>query len=59
MDFNPSVMPMFMWQWQAEIYAWRARRNGFDAEVVYEGSNWIELGGQWSVKLSERTNKEK
>jgi hypothetical protein len=51
-DFNPYVIKMFMWKWSAEIYAWRARRVGYKTEVIYEGSNWLELGGCWGVKLN-------
>ena len=52
--FNPAVIEMFMWKWSAEIYAWRARRAGFNAEVKYEGTNWLELGGRWGVVLSKK-----
>jgi hypothetical protein len=43
-QFNPGVIEMFMWKWTAEFYAWRARLAGYTTRVIYEGSNWIELG---------------
>ena len=56
-SYNINVNEMFMWKWQAEFYAWRARRAGYVATVVYEGSNWIELGGCWSVRLENKETK--
>jgi len=52
-DFNPNVIPMFMWRWSAELYAWRARRAGYAATVKYEGSNWLQNGGRWGVSLKK------
>ena len=54
MKFDPSVCKMFMWKWTAEIYAHLARENGYDAEVIFEGNNWIELGGRWSVNIKDK-----
>lgn len=55
--YNPYVMQMFMWKWQAELYAWKARRRGFETEIIREGNNWLLLGGRWSVRLDGNKRK--
>ena len=54
MSFDPGVVEMFMFKWAARLYAWRARRAGYKAEVVDEGTNWLLNGGRWGVKLGDK-----
>jgi len=51
--FDPMVSKTFMTKMGANFYAWRARRAGFDATVFYCG-NWVENGGNYSVKLIKK-----
>jgi hypothetical protein len=57
--FNTGVIEMFMWKWTAQFYAWRARRAGYTATVVYQGENWLLLGGRWGVSLDKSTGASK
>jgi len=59
MKINPNEINMFMWKWQAKLYAMRVRRRGYKATVVYEGENWLMLGGRWGVRIDEIKGKTK
>lgn len=54
-DFNPNVAEMFMYKWQADFYAWRAKKKGFIPIIEGPYDNWIELGGKWEVTLTDPT----
>ena len=56
-DFNPNVIEMFMFKWQADFYAWKARQKGFTTTINGPYDNWLELGGRWSVTLVDETKK--
>jgi hypothetical protein len=53
MTFNPNAVEGFMFKVSAMLYAYRARKAGYDTDV-YRTENWILNGGPWFVELKER-----
>ena len=52
-DFNPAVVKVFVTQFFADIYAGKARKAGYLADVKMLGAgSLIECGGNWSVTLA-------
>jgi hypothetical protein len=54
MKYNTSVINMFIWKWQANRYAKKARKAGYLATVEKCGNNWYMLGGRWSVNIEDK-----
>lgn len=51
-EFNPNVIEMFMFKYEAYIYSYLAKTHGYIPTISGPFDNWIELGGRWSVTLT-------
>ena len=56
MKFNEHVVEGFAFRVSAEIYAWKARKAGYETDV-YRTDNWILNGGPWFVGLKKKETK--